>query len=209
MLPLKVYRSSNPDWTCAVCLTGQQGIRLQRILAIVDIFPSTYTKHEWGCIQRKIYCLYTRAGGDFFLVEGNYHVITGWQQWHQINREALLVSSILQDGSTAEGADQTPHCTETDAVAQFRSNYSAIIRDFQEEEDPDAIVSTALPWPGKSMAEMEREDDLRHLVNYSTTNSIPDFYGTVARLFGHSYTWDRKRRHWLKNLRASAAPTAS
>jgi hypothetical protein len=166
-------------------------------MAIVDVFPSTSTKNQWGCIQRKIYCLYQRGEREFFLVEGNYIVITGWLQWHQINREALLV------GATH---DQIGHKTwqDADATSYLKGCYEDILRKMYEEDDPDAIIHPVLRWPGLSIPELELTDDLRRLVNYATVNSAPDLYGTIARLYGHAYHWDRKRHAWMRNLPKAA-----
>lgn len=171
-------------------------------MSIVDIFPSSSTKNQYGCIQRKIYSLFQRDS-QYFLVEGNYIVITGWLQWYQINKEALLVSTTLDQ------LDQPANSTESDALAYLRGSYEDILRKIYEENDPDAIVHPVIKWPGISIPELETRDELRHLVNYSTINSIPDLYGTIARLFGHAFTWDRRRHSWMRNPNhaAPAAPT--
>lgn len=211
--PLPVLGTSDGPWTCEVCKQLHQSkkdhLTFESIAGIVDCYRSSTTHHGQGQVLRKVFGIYSYSTPKiwsepdrsdvkhYFLVVGNSLSTT--------NR--LAIDTLPMDSKLLVSTHFIPKYAKSEVPHElFHQHFIDELRR-EKSSDDGAILDVRLDWPGASLAEFFNErDPMASLISLNGIKSLGKLHGSLSRLVGFRYRFDRPSATWIPSRNHKLQP---
>lgn len=211
--PLPVVGTSDGPWTCEVCKqleqTKKDQIVFESIAGIVDVYRSSTTHHGQGQMLRKAYGIYSHSVPKvwsepdrpeikhYFLVSGTSLTTTNRLGLDTLPMDSKLLISTHAIPNYVNG--EMPH----------EIFHQCMLDELRREKaaDDGAILDIRLDWPGATLVDFfQRADPMASLIGMQGIKSLGKLHGSLSRLVGFRYRFDRPLAVWVPNRNHKLQP---
>ena len=211
--PLPVLGTSDGPWTCDVCKqlaeSKKDQLVFESIGGIVDVYRSATTYKGQGQLLRKVFGIYS------------WTLPKVWSEpdRDEIKHYFLVVGTALSTTSRL-GYDTLPMDSRllisTHSIPKYKNGelphdifHEHMLNELRREKaaDDGAILDIRLDWPGASLSDFfHQRDPMASLIGLQGLKSLGKLHGSLSRLVGFRYRFDRFSASWVPNRNHKLQP---
>lgn len=210
---LSVIGTSDGPWTCNICkelaATKKENLLFESIAGIVDVYCSATTRHGQGQLRRKVFGIYRVVNPAVWseperLESSHYFLVVGTalSTTNRLGFDTLPIDSKL--------------LISTHSISGYANNglpkeifHQHMLDELRREQSADAgaIFDFRLDWPGSSLSDFFTQyDPMSSLVSVQGIKSIGKLHGSLSRIVGFRYRFDKFSSTWVPSRNHKAQP---